>query len=97
MSFENDLEDINLDGKNIWPFLTGEKKVAEERSMYWKTGQAYAVREGNWKLLVHRNSGQTELFNLENDFRETRNLRESHPEKVKHLMNLMVGFQKGDR
>jgi arylsulfatase A-like enzyme len=55
------------------------------------------VREGNWKLLVHRKSGQTELFNLENDFRETRDLSSVNPEKVKYLMNLMDEIQKEDR
>lgn len=92
-----DLESLNLDGKNIWQFLTGKQIVDEERSMYWKTGQAYAVREGNWKLLVHRNSGQTELFNLENDFRETRDLSVSNPEKVNHLLGLLEKFKENDR
>ncbi len=94
---EKDLQNLKLDGKNVWPLINGEQNVAEERSMYWKTGQAYAVREGNWKLLVHRNSGQTELFNLENDFRETRDLSESNQEKVRHLLGLLEKFKENDR
>ncbi|RIH64358.1 arylsulfatase [Mariniphaga sediminis] len=93
---EKVLKDWNPDGKNIWPFLTGVQDLAQERSIYWKTGQTYAVREGNWKLLVDRNSGQTGLFNLENDFRETRDLAESYPEKVKSLLELLEKFKAGD-
>lgn len=88
---------INIDGRNIWPILTGQKEVAGERSMYWKTGQAYSVRDGRWKLLVHRNNQKTELYDLENDFRETQDLSESNPEKTEELEELLEKFQEGDR
>jgi arylsulfatase A-like enzyme len=94
---EKDLEDIDLDGKNIWPLLTGVQQMEEKRTIYWKTNQTYAVREGNWKLLVLRNSGQTELFNLENDFRETRDMSAANPEKVRHLLGLLEIFKEDDR
>lgn len=94
---EKDLEKLKLDGKNIWTLLNGEQNVAEERSIYWKTNQMYAVREGNWKLLVHRNSGQSELFHLENDFRETRDLSGANPEKASYLLELLEKFKEDDR
>ena len=77
--------------------LKGEKPVADERTMYWKTSQSYAVREGEWKLLAHRNNDQVELYNLENDFRETKNLKQAYPEKVEHLINLWEEFKENDR
>lgn len=86
----------DLDGKNIWPLLTGEAQIAGTRQMYWKTGRGYAVREGSWKLLVHLNN-DTELYDLKKDFRETRNLRDDNPEKLKHMMNLLEKFKKDDR
>jgi arylsulfatase A-like enzyme len=94
---EKHVEDLKLDGKNNWPVFTGEQTLEEERSMYWKTKQSYAVRQGNWKLLVDRNSDQTELFNLDDDFREMHNLSESYSEKVKLLMDLLQTFKKADR
>lgn len=97
LGIEKDTEEISLDGKNIWPLLTGEQVVADERTLYWKTNQNFVVRKGNWKLLVHRNSGQTELFNLENDFRETRDLSENNPEIAEQLKKLLEAFQKDDR
>lgn len=95
--YEGNLEELNLDGRNIWPFLTGEQAVPKTRTMYWKTDNAYAVREGPWKMLVHRNSDKTELFDLEDDFRETSDLSEEHPEKVEHLMKLLEKFKENDR
>ncbi|MBW6533813.1 MAG: sulfatase-like hydrolase/transferase [Mariniphaga sp.] len=94
---KTDLENLKLDGKNVWTLLNGEQNVAEERSIYWKTNQAFAAREGNWKLLVHRNNNKAELYNLKNDFRESRDLSSSNPEKLEHLMNLLEEFKKGDR
>jgi arylsulfatase A-like enzyme len=96
IGIEKDVEGLDLDGKNIWPFLAGYQKMVEERSIYWKTNQTYAVREGQWKLLINRNSGQSELFNLENDFREMENVSELHPEKVEQLKNLLDQFLEGD-
>jgi len=97
IGIEKDAEDLNLDGKNIWPFLTGEGKTAKERSIYWKTRQAFAVREGNWKLLVHRNTNKVELYNLENDFREKSDISKSNPEKVKYLLELLEKIKNDDR
>lgn len=94
---EMDLKKLKMDGKNVWPLLIGKQNVAEERTLYWKTKQNFAVRKGNWKLLVHRNSGKTELFNLENDFRETRDLSEANPEIAEQLKKLLGEFQKDDR
>ena len=90
-------EGLNPDGMNIWPVLTGEQSVPETRTLYWKTDQAYALREGNWKLLIHRNSDKKELFDLEEDFRETHDLSEENPQKVAHLMDLLETFKEGDR
>lgn len=85
------------DGQNIWPMLTGERPSEGSRTMYWKTSRTHAVREGGWKLLVHRKSNQIELYDLENDFRERRNRSDINPEKVEHLMALLEGFKNGDR
>lgn len=86
-----------LDGKSIWPILIGEQKLPEEQPKYWKIRSHYAVREGRWKLLVNRNTNEAELYDLENDFRETRDLSENHPRKTAYLMKLLEGFKEGDR
>ncbi|MGF1585584.1 MAG: arylsulfatase [Bacteroidales bacterium] len=87
----------DLDGQNIWPMLTGEQSATGNRTLYWKTNQTYAVRAGNWKMLVNRNNDNVELFDLENDFRENQNLRDANPQKVEELMEILEEFKKGDR
>lgn len=94
---QSSIDPLPLDGQNILPFLTGKQKKQEKRTMYWKTDRSSAVREGDWKLLVHRDTDEVELFNLENDFRETRNLNKANPEKTKYLLKLMNELKKHDR
>ncbi len=87
----------DLDGRNIWPVLTGQDPPQANRPIYWKTRRQYAVRDGDWKLLVDLNSNTVELYDLGNDFRETRDLSAAHPEKVTNLMALLEKFMEGDR
>ena len=63
------------------------------RSLYWhyphenNQGDRFggAIRNGDWKLVEDFESGRKELFNLAKDFKESANLSEKHPDKVKEL------------
>ena len=79
-----------LEGRNIWPLLTGEADVPET-VLYWKSynGRRVAVRSENWKLVVDRQSGETELFDMQNDPYEESNLADDHPERVQTLTVLL--------
>lgn len=94
---EQNLEQLNLDGRNIWPLLRGETGSEDIKPLYWKTNRSYAVREGPWKLLVHRDNNVAELYELQNDFREMQDLSKVYPEKVEHLLELLEKFKEGDR
>ena len=94
---EEDLEEINVDGENIWTMLTGKESYESSHPFYWKISNFYAVREGDWKLLLNRNTNEAELYDLKKDFREARDISEENPEKVEHLMKLLEDFKKGDR
>lgn len=87
----------DLDGQNIWPLLTGNQSFEASRQLYWKTGRSYAVRDDQWKLIINRNTNDIELYDLENDFRENRNLRDANPEKLEQMMDLLEDFVKDDR
>lgn len=84
------------DGQNIWSYLTKQKN-ADERALYWKTGHQFAVREGNWKLVVNSKTNKAELYNIESDFRETKDISKANSEVTKHLLELLETFKKGDR
>ena len=85
------------DGQNIWTYLVNGKGMNNKRTLYWKTGKEYAVREGNWKLVVHRNTNKSELYDLSKDFRENRDLSEENPGITRHLLELLNVFKKDDR
>ncbi|MCC5930172.1 MAG: arylsulfatase [Cyclobacteriaceae bacterium] len=86
----------NLDGENIWPIVKGDEVRNEAHPFYWKTPHAQAVRQQDWKLILHRN-GDQELFNLKDDFRESENLLMDEPGKAEELLNLLRDMEKTDQ
>lgn len=97
VKIEGDGKKLALDGQNVWPQLTGKTPADTARAMYWKTPNASAVRQGSWKLVVHEGTTEPELFNVEEDFRETKNLAAKERERTKALLELMEEFRKGDK
>ncbi|WP_439484299.1 arylsulfatase B [Cyclobacterium plantarum] len=94
--FENGIPQ-DVDGKDIWQNIVIEGKEQVKASpMYWKIRGTHAVRQGDWKLLLH-GENKIELYNLKEDFRESHNLSEGHPEKVEEMMLLLEEFKKDDR
>jgi arylsulfatase A-like enzyme len=93
---DNNTKGIKLDGQNVWPGLTTKSPDENNRQMYWKTGKESAVREGDWKLVMHRATQHSELYNLKADFRETTDLSKKHPDKVLHLMEQLKLLEKED-
>lgn len=75
----------DLDGFNFFPLLTGEQQNAD-RIFYWEHEGNKAIRQGNWKLVkIHKK--EWELYNLEDDPYELRNIKSTYPEKVQILLN----------
>jgi len=78
-----------LDGVDLLPFVTGANKARPHETMYWRYGPQWAVRHGDYKLVVSRGgSGQPELYNLAADQAESKDLAASQPQKVKELLAL---------
>lgn len=75
-----------LDGVNLIPYLTGENAAKPHESFFWRFGQQWAVRQGDWKLVVARGgSMQPELYNLAEDLSESKNMAAEKPEIVARL------------
>jgi arylsulfatase A len=97
--------DRKIDGKNIWPILSGQSAKAgtdagHSAFYYYQMDQLQAVRSGPWKMFVamktkKRNWGKPEpaqplkLFNLAKDIHEDRNVAAGNPDVVKRLMGLI--------
>ncbi len=78
-----------LDGVNLVPYLTGEKSGQPHDTLYWRFGQQWAIRHGDWKLVVGRGGGtEPGLYNLAADVGESKDLAADQPEKVKELRGL---------
>jgi len=72
-----------LDGRSLLPIIRSEKAPTAHQRFHWKSGQAIAVREGRWKLIM--TGKRVELYDLPNDLGEAQNLAEKFPEIVKRL------------
>lgn len=88
------LSEKPIDGKNIWPLLSGK---AHAKSPHKKGGFYYyldstleAVRQGDWKLRVH--DGEVALYNLKNDISESTNVAGANPKIVKKLHKMIDDF-----
>ncbi|MBI5706127.1 MAG: sulfatase [Armatimonadetes bacterium] len=76
--------DEKLDGVNLLPFLTGGDKGAPHDLLYWRFGQQYALREGDWKLVTAQGTTDA-LFDLAKDIAEKNNLAADEPTRVRAM------------
>lgn len=76
------LEGLPLDGVDLAPLLF-KGDALPERMLFLRKGDAGAVRSGPWKL--DRHGDRMELFNLDSDLGESKDLAAQMPEKVEAL------------
>ncbi|MBI2827006.1 MAG: sulfatase [Planctomycetia bacterium] len=73
-----------LDGVNLLPYLEGKDRQPPHEALFWRFGQAHAVRKGNLKLLRMPGGGD-ELYDLAADISESKDLAKDRPEAVADL------------
>jgi arylsulfatase A-like enzyme len=75
------------EGVDLMPYLTGKVKEPPHELLYWRFGQQWAVRKGDFKLVASAPDGvkNVKLFNLRDDIGESKDLSAAMPEKVKEL------------
>ncbi len=82
-----------IDGKDIWPVLTGKAKTPHEAFFYHGGTSLKAVRSGEWKL--HAKDGKpTELYDIQSDIGERTNVIKKNPTVVKRLSKYLADFAK---
>ena len=79
---------VPLQGESFLPVLQG-KATPRKNPIFWNWRKGMAVREGDWKLVSH---GQWELYNLDKDPSETRNVIADNPELAKRLQDMYEGW-----
>lgn len=76
------MDDLNSDGIDLSPLLfRGE--TLPQRTLFWRAGTERAVRRGPWKLVFERK--RTELYNLDEDLAERRNVAKEYTALVDDL------------
>jgi arylsulfatase A-like enzyme len=76
--------DLEFDGINLLPIVTGDAPVTE-RTLFWRTrGEARAVRSGDWKLIVEfAGFGEVNMiFNLQRDIGERNDIARTEQGKA---------------
>jgi arylsulfatase A-like enzyme len=75
-----------MDGVDLIPYLTGKNAKRPHETLYWRFGPQWAVRKGDWKLVVSNfDKLEPRLINLAEDIAEANDLSEKFPEKKKEL------------
>ncbi len=85
----------NIDGISFLPVLLGKKNQRQHKYLYWEFHErsgARAIRLENWKI-VQRNLKKNpnppiEIYDLDTDLGETKNLREEQPDLVKNALRI---------
>ncbi len=89
--------DRKIDGKDMWPLLTGRTKESPHEALFYFNGKKLeAVRCGPWKLAIAPQALCTpkaepvkhtgpRLYNLDTDIGEKTDIAAEHPEIVKRL------------
>ncbi|MGH7980654.1 MAG: sulfatase family protein, partial [Limisphaerales bacterium] len=95
--------DNKIDGKDIWPLLSGQSQTSPHEALYYFHGlRLQAVRSGPWKLAIARQGtgrgrgpfvpatfDKPRLYNLDNDIGERTNVAAGNPEVVSRLQDLI--------
>lgn len=92
---ENDAHDLNAAGEPDASDATTANPAAidpDARPLFWRMGDASAVRAGRWKLI--RSGPSRWLFDLHSDDAESNDLHAQHPDIVAHLDRLYATWER---
>ncbi len=95
----------NLDGEDLSATLLGKKQDSRTAPIFWRrppdrpgTKQEdnpdLAVRQGPWKYYVNYDGSDRQLYNLEADVSETKNVVAKHPDIADRLHGLVTEWNK---
>src|SRR5205823_6531673 len=83
LSGANPEAEWKLEGRDVWPLVAREGKVAAAPPIYWNVRSARSVLVGDWKLIEpDKKPDAVELFNLADDPYEKKNVTAANATKV---------------
>ena len=88
-------DDRPIDGIDLLPVLAGGE--IPERTLFWALDSVseyeFALRRGDYKLLLDKNASPGPLFNIEVDPLEFFDLADSEPARVRELISLFDDYR----
>jgi arylsulfatase A-like enzyme len=75
----------DMQGRSLLPLLRGQELDGKPLFTSNGNGKQYAVREGDWKLIVERRTGEGQLYELGGDPGEQRDVSADYPERTAQL------------
>lgn len=90
-----------MDGESFLSLMQGQQDESfQNRSIYWHYPHYYptttpvsAIRQGDWKMLEYLEDGHIELYNLNSDLGETKNLIDINPDKAGELLEKLHNWK----
>src|SRR5690606_8797728 len=90
-------DDLQFDGANLWPLLTGRTSELSPRPIYIPHPSGAVVLHDGWKLITwNQKNRKPELYHLAQDPRETADLAKTEPEKLRQMQSLLEELRKAD-
>ena len=77
--------DREYDGVDLMPFITGKNNERPHQQLFWRAEHIWAIRDGDYKLILSTRDGWAELYDLKKDKSETFNLKEQMPDLFQML------------
>ncbi|AMX02897.1 sulfatase [Microbulbifer thermotolerans] len=81
-----------LDGVNLIPYLTGEKRGRPHQTLFWKKETRAVIRDSDWKLIRYPDR-PAELYNLAEDIGEQNDLAAVHPQRVRSMFKKLFAWE----
>ena len=79
----------DIDGISMLPTLLGqEQRQKKHKYLYWELRGQQAIRMGKWKAVRIRPGRKIELYDLDNDISESKDLSDKHPEIVTQMAEI---------
>jgi arylsulfatase A-like enzyme len=85
-----------LEGVNLSPFLSGARSDPPHEALFWWSGDKWAVRSGEWKLLREKGMVEPQLFQLSNDIAEEDDRASSDPDRTASLRSRYEAWSEGN-
>ena len=85
----------DIDGLSFLPSLQGNhEKQKNHKYLFWMFSNKKAIRKENWKGVITGPKNDMELYNLESDIGETKNVAMKYPKKVRELNQIIKQYTK---